>query len=271
VDAADLIRSPQNTKLKLVRALRANKERQYVLLEGARVLLDALDSGAEIEWVLHAPELDQKAAQVLQDCRQAGLASLACEPGLLAIGSDLDSEPGLLAVAQRPVHDPDQVFSQVAARLGILLVAAGVQDPGNVGALVRVAAGLGAEAVLFLRGGASPWHPRALRGASGTTFRLPVLEGMAVEEFLALATQHKLALWATAADGVAVEQLAAPKAVALLLGVEGRGMAAELVGACQETVGIALRRGVESLNVATAAAIFMQQLVQAKAGQARPS
>jgi RNA methyltransferase, TrmH family len=264
VDAAELIRSPQNAKLKLVRALRANKERQFVLLEGARVLLDALHRQVAVEWLLHAPDLDRKAQRVLNDFRQAGIECLPCEATLLAVGSDLDSEPGLLAVAARPQADPHSVFAQIAAQQGVLLVSAGVQDPGNVGALVRVAAGLGADAVLFLRGGASPWHPRALRGASGTTFRIPVIEGLPVDEFLSLAARHKLALWGTAAGAVSVNQLPAPGAVALLLGEEGRGMAAELVEACQQTVGIPLQRGVESLNVATAAAIFVQQLIQAK-------
>jgi len=113
--------------------------------------------------------------------------------------------------------------------------------------------------MLCLKGGASPWHPRALRGASGTTFRLPVAEGLLAEELFAAFAEAQITSWATAIDGDDLSEVVASgprtQAVALWMGEEGRGLAPELQQACQRRVGIPLTRQVESLNVATAAAV----------------
>ncbi len=265
MDSTELIRSPQNARLKLVRGLRRGRERQSVLLEGARVLDEALQAGLVPDFVLHAPEPDAKSARVLARAREAGLDCFAIEAKLLREGSDLDAPSDVVAVAARPDFLAEKLIAACAESGGLLLVAAGVQDPGNVGALIRVAAGLGASGALFLRGGASPWHPRALRGASGTSFRLPVSEGLQLEEFVACTALHRLPIWITAADGDSYRKLdRAKQACALVLGEEGGGVPASLRAAAAQTVGIPLQRGVESLNVATAAAI----LVAALAGEA---
>ncbi|MBL7009176.1 MAG: RNA methyltransferase, partial [Planctomycetes bacterium] len=225
----------------------------HLLLEGAHLLEEALEAGAELRWVLHdqrpPPELLRRAAA-------AGAEVLACEPGLLDELADLDSPRGLLALARRP----SATAAEVLSRGGLVLVSAGVQEPGNVGALVRVAAGLGASGFVALKGSASPWSPRALRGASGTTFRLPVAERVEAAELLAAVAAAGVELWGAEASGAAVAGLAPAGPVALLLGEEGRGLPAELITACSRLVAIPLARGVESLNVATAAAVLAWEL-----------
>jgi TrmH family RNA methyltransferase len=168
------VRSAANARLKTARAVRAGKDREHVLLEGAHLLEDALEAGAELRWVLH----DERApAALLERAASAGAEVRACDSALLDADSDLDSPRGLLALAARPAAD----WRALLAAPGLVLVSAGVQEPGNLGALVRVAAGLGAAGFLALKGSASPWSPRALRGASGTTFRLPVAERVEAE------------------------------------------------------------------------------------------
>tara|TARA_B100000959_G_C14779023_1_gene540738 strand:- start:289 stop:756 length:468 start_codon:yes stop_codon:yes gene_type:complete len=154
-------------------------------------------------------------------------------------------------------------LAEVLEQPGLLLVIAGVQDPGNVGALVRCAAGLGASGVVTFFGGASVWHTRAVRGASGTTFRIPVADRVAPEEFFSAAIATEFSLWATSADGRRPKPLDIDQRVALLLGEEGRGLEDSWLAFCEDTVGIALQNDVESLNVATAAAVLIHQLVPA--------
>jgi RNA methyltransferase, TrmH family len=261
VDPTEPIRSPQNARLKLVRGLRRGRERQSVLLEGARVLDEALDAGLAPDFVLHVPEPDSKSARVLDRARAAGWDCFAIEAKLLAEGSDLDAPSDLVAVAARPETSAAELIAACARTGGLLLVGAGVQDPGNVGALIRVAAGLGAYGALFLQGGASPWHPRALRGASGTSFRLPVAEAASLDEFIKWTSAHALPIWITAADGDSYRELERGRsACALVLGEEGAGVPAALCAAASRSVGIPLQRGVESLNVATAAAVLVAAL-----------
>ncbi len=250
------IRSAQNSKLKALRALRAGKEREATVLEGRHLLEDALAAGAQVHWVLVTEECDRR-DPLLQQAEQLGIEILPCDAQLLHAASRLESPPDLLAWVQRPQGDWQAVVQQSGPG-DWWLVAAGVQDPGNLGALARVAAGFGAVGMLCLKGGASPWHPRALRGASGTTFRLPVFERVEVEEFLQVAADCGLELWATDAGGEPLDQVVQQprhQPVAVLLGQEGCGLEQKLAAACKLTIGIPLQRGVESLNVATAAAV----------------
>jgi TrmH family RNA methyltransferase len=247
------VRSAANARLKTARAVRAGKDREHVLLEGAHLLEDALEAGAELRWVLH----DERApAALLERAASAGAEVRACDSALLDADSDLDSPRGLLALAARPAAD----WRALLAAPGLVLVSAGVQEPGNLGALVRVAAGLGAAGFLALKGSASPWSPRALRGASGTTFRLPVAERVEAEELVAAAAEAGAELWGADAAGEPAGGAAPARTTLLLLGEEGRGLSAELAAACRRRVAIPLARGVESLNVATAAAVLCWEL-----------
>jgi len=258
VKPAESVQSAQNARLKALRALRAGKEKEWTALEGKHLLQEALDAEADIAWILVDEDSQEAASSLLARAATTGTEILDCSASLLREASGLDSPNGLVAWVRRPQADWHTLLQNAKAG-DWFLIAAGVQDPINLGALARVAAGFGACALLCLKGGGSPWHPRALRGASGTTFRLPVAEGLLADELLGQLHAEGIQTWATAADG---EDLSAvvqsgPRAhpIALFLGEEGRGLAPELLASCQRRVGIPLARGVESLNVATAAAV----------------
>ena len=254
----DVIQSPQNAKLKSIKALRSGKHREYTVLEGAHLVNEAMANRAEIEWILVSDDCDDCGV----DFAEVSFAVQRCQHKLMADVSRLDSAPDIMAWVKRPVGDWREAVSNLQVGQWCM-IAAGVQDPGNLGALTRIAAGLGAEFVLATKGSVSPWHPRAVRGASGTNFRLPVFESVDVDEFFERCNSNNISSWATCADGenliTASSQLSSA-AVALILGEEGRGLSDELVGKCAAKVGIPLTRDVESLNVATAAAIFAHQL-----------
>lgn len=230
-----------------------------MLLEGARVIDEALDAAADLEFLLFSEGEGTKWAPLRDRAAARSVPCLETDPALLAEGSDLDAPTGVVAVATRPQSDAAQVFADCAQAGELILVAAGVQDPGNVGALIRVGAGLGAGAIALLQGSASAWHPRSIRGASGTGFRLPVVESLAPSGFLALCHENGLPVWTTAADGDDFRSVPA-SACALVLGEEGRGVPEELDQVAAKRVGIPLTRSVESLNVATAAAVLVAAL-----------
>ncbi len=229
-------------------------------MEGPHLIEEALNAGIRLLWVLYA-EGEGLSSALREACRVAGTECLPCAASLLRAASDLDRPRDLIAYAERPRVEPRTLLASCAHPGDWLLVAAGVQEPGNVGALARVAAGLGAVGFLALQGSAWPWSPRALRGSSGTVLRLPVAAGWSAEEFLAAAGESGIELWA--ADAHAAEDLRElrPRVpVALLLGEEGRGLPEDLSAAAHRRFRIPLARGVESLNVATAAAIFAWSL-----------
>ncbi len=280
--AFETVTSAQNARLKAVRQVRAGRDKDHVLFEGHKVVGDALAAGVLPSWVLcDSEELAEEMAGKLAAAAESPHPKytkirpevLLCSTQLLREVSDLDTPAGPLAMAFRPFVEPEQVLERLCRSKGsrVILAAAGVQDPGNVGALVRVAAGLGAEALISLKGGASAWHPRALRGASGTTFRLPVPERVNESDMFSLAMDLGIEVWGADGGGESIvafaERRAAqvaegetPPPMILLMGEEGRGLSEKMQRSCTGTLSISLTRDVESLNVATAAAILMHAL-----------
>ncbi len=260
--------SSQNPRLKAVRALRAGRDREHLLLEGRRVVAEALDAGLALQWLLAAEDAlltDPDLAALAARAAAAGAEVLPCAPALLREAGDLDSPADLIGWAKRP--DFDAATMLAALQPGAwLLAAAGVQDPGNVGALARVAAGLGAAGFIAGAGSASPWHPRAVRGASGTCLRLAVAERADLLALARAARERCAEAWAADASGTDARTAAAAwrdsgsPPVLLILGEEGRGLPAELAALCARAVAVPLARGVESLNVATAAAVLGWEL-----------
>ena len=165
---------------------------------------------------------------------------------------------GVLAVVpepRRPAWRPGR---------GVTLLLEGVQDPGNVGAAIRSAAALGADAVLLTPGCADPYHPAAVRGAAGTVFRIPVHREVAAEAAVRAVREAGGEARAAVAGGEDVRSWRPRLPVLLLLGAEGAGLAPETAAAAGGTVGIPLARDVESLNVAVAAAVLLWELLRTR-------
>jgi TrmH family RNA methyltransferase len=150
----------------------------------------------------------------------------------------------------------------------VALVIDGVQDPGNVGTLIRTAHALGAAGTVVLRGTADPTSPKALRAAMGATFRHPVVS-LDDTGFIAWARRHGVTLWASATDGTPLYR-ALPSAgrgrgpIAVIVGNEGAGIRPQLNAVAAQRVAIPLAQGAESLNVAVAAGILLYEVTRGR-------
>ena len=164
------------------------------------------------------------------------------------------SPQGVLAIIAEPQWPPWR------AATGVGLWLDGVQDPGNLGAIVRSAAGLGAAAVLLSPGCADPFGPAAVRGSAGAVLRLPVEREIPVSRAVDRVRTAGGEVWATGAVGTAVDGWSPAAPTLLMLGAEGRGLEPEASDLADGTVTIPLGRGLDSLNVAVAAGILLQRL-----------
>jgi TrmH family RNA methyltransferase len=229
-----------------------------------RLVEEALAAGLEFKGALVSPDLARTTrGQALTE----ELASHAVT--VEAIGarafSDLagtDTPQGILAVVQ------PRTWAVADVTGSPILVVDGVQDPGNVGTLIRTAHALGAAASLLLRGSADPMNPKALRAAMGATFRHPVVQ-LDDGPFIAWAKERGLMLWAAAADGVPISRaLDAPhgshERIAVIVGNEGAGIRPQLNAIAAQRVAIPLTRGAESLNVAVAAGILLYEVLRGR-------
>jgi TrmH family RNA methyltransferase len=164
------------------------------------------------------------------------------------------SPQGVLAVAEQPEWQP------WAAGRGVALWIDRVQDPGNLGAIVRSAAGLGAAAVLFSPGCADPFAPAAVRGAAGSIFRQPLEREVSAIDAVERTRAAGGEAWATGEGGRPLANWRPSEPMLLLIGAEGRGLSPEAAELADGMITIPLAREIESLNVAVATGILLQHL-----------
>ncbi len=241
----ETIRSRQNPLVKRFIALASDgKARQQAgeyICAGRTLLEEALAAGAEIGCVLAAEDIP-------------GLPCRTVTPEVLKAVSPLEHSPGpVFTVRMRPVAPAGPVRRA--------LVLENVQDPGNVGTVLRTAAAFGMDQVVLCGACADPYNPKAVRASMGAVFRQSVVraEAAALDEVLGGLALYGAALAPNGADARALP--AGPLAVAV--GNEGRGLTAELLAQCRGTVRIPMRPGTESLNAAVAAAVLMWEMARA--------
>jgi RNA methyltransferase, TrmH family len=175
--------------------------------------------------------------------------------------ADTEHPQGIVAVVEPRRWTLDDIAAAPGAPV---LVLDGVQDPGNVGTILRSALGLGAAGVVALKGTAELTNPKVLRGSMGALFRLPAVASDA-ETYLSWAGARGIETWVTAADGAVFEPGDARGhrgTVGLVLGNEGAGVSSPLEAAATRRVAIRLAPGSESLNVAVAAAILLREVAR---------
>ncbi|MFN0009631.1 MAG: TrmH family RNA methyltransferase [Planctomycetota bacterium] len=250
MSANETIRSRANPLLKRAGSVLAGQETGTLALEGDRLVDDALAAGVAFETILVAEDREDRAAAL----ERSGKPVRRVEAGLLARVSGLSTSPGILALAVAPL--PIDLGRFPIDERTLFLVAAGVADPGNLGALARSAEAFGARALLVARGGASPWSAKALRGSMGSLLRLPVSHGVAVEEIArALATRGVRQACAATRGGTPLPKFDWRGPIALWMGSE-TGSLPELARGF-ERVTIPMAGQVESLNVAVAASLLL--------------
>jgi TrmH family RNA methyltransferase len=251
-----MITSRQNQRVKDIRRLRRSKG-DLAVLEGPHLVEAALRAGHVLEEVLATPPfLASEEGERL--ARTLPLPPLVVSPEVLAELTDADSPRGVLAVARLPRFGVETLPVRPDCPY---LYLEGLQDPGNLGALARVAEAAGAAGLALSPGCAHPNHPRALRASAGSLLRLPVAVGVtpeALDAHLALAYPRWAALvprggedlYRVRLDGTAI----------LAVGAEGPGLSPALLARAGLRLTIPMAPAVESLNATVAAALVLFEM-----------
>lgn len=243
---------------------RGRERRGLALAEGVRLIEEAVAAAIPIRGAAVSPALEGttrgKALKLALAGRGVRMVEVA--PAELDALADTEHPQGVVAVVEPRVWSLADVPVLPG---GVVLVLDAVQDPGNVGAMLRTALGLGAAGLVALKGTAELTNPKVLRGSMGAGFRLPAVASDA-DALLAWATEHGVELWAAAADGVPLgggKRGGGPRPpLALVVGNEGAGVGDALAQAARRRVAIPLAPGVESLNVAVAAGILLYEVMR---------
>jgi RNA methyltransferase, TrmH family len=255
-----LVSSRANARVKQLRAAfqdRARLSGGLVAIEGDHLLEEAILSGMVLKSVFVSERRD------IPHMVPRGVEVLRLTEDVFASVVETQSPQGVAALIVPPVPKLDDVMKSSAAPL--VLIAAGLQDPGNLGTLVRSAEAFGAAGVLTTPGTVSAWNQKALRASVGSVFRMPVI-GITPDDLIDLKAHGLRLLAAVGGTGATAAQNAdfvGPCAV--LIGNEGAGLAAEWMRIADERVTIPCPGPVESLNAAVAGSLLLYEASRQRA------
>ncbi len=253
-----VITSRDNRYVKLARALAAKKQREAAglfLSEGLNNVREALQSALTPAFLLYDAERadEPRIAELLRLAGAKNCPTYAVAGAALQSVSPAETSQGLLLAVNLPQTSLEDFAEQAAGRSIALLD--GLQDPGNVGTILRTAWAAGLGGVLLANGCADPFAPKVVRAAMGAVYHLPVL-ACGNEQAEELLQKLGLPLWAADAGGEDFRRVSAAGSVCWLLGREATGPSAFWRGRAAKTVAIPMQPGVDSLNVAVAAGIL---------------
>ena len=268
------ITSLQNDQVKDLVRLRNRRDRDrrlLTLIEEPLVIARALAAGYPLATVYFCPEnLGPTERDLLRDLRRQAATVVELAPPVMAKVSYRDEPEGLLVVAPQRQHTLDDL-AVAAGRTGrppLLVVLENVEKPGNLGAVLRVADGAGADGVVVCGGGTDLFNPNVLRASRGAFFSVPTVVCAADELFGFLAAQGIAAIATSPAADAPWDSTDLGGPVAILLGAEHDGLSADLLARAERTVGIPMCGSGDSLNVSTSAAILLYEALRQRRSRA---
>jgi TrmH family RNA methyltransferase len=267
------VTSRQNAIVKTFRALAARRPRgeHRLLLEGEHLMLEALDAGISVpiaalasRMLRQEPGHNRAAVQALADrLLERGARVLSVSDAALAAMSPVRTPSGIVAIAE---FVPPPLERVLDGRMPLVPLLVGVQDPGNLGAVIRTAEASGATGLIACLPSADPFGWKALRGAMGSTFRLPVPDRIPLAEALAAARRRGLTIAAAVPrEGVPLHDFDFVRPLVLMLGAEGAGLEESHLEHVDERITIPMQPPVQSLNVAVSAAVMLYEAARQRA------
>lgn len=260
MDAIKHIESPSNPLIRHM--VRLSKEKKYriaqdeILCEGEKMLEEALESGIVIENIL----MDEKqpcSKLLLKKALENGAKACTVPQKLLAVVSNVETPQGIVFTCKRSDR-------QIADLRGTnrLIVLDGLQDPGNMGTILRTADAFDIDGVILCEGCTDYTSPKVVRATMGAIFRIPIITAKRADTFSYLKA-HNIPIYAAALSENSVSITAANlKRAAVIIGNEGSGVSEEVLRLCDKPIIIPMKGRAESLNASVAASIIMWEMTR---------
>jgi TrmH family RNA methyltransferase len=225
-------------------------------IEGVKLIEEALRSGRHLETVFFSESARTLAEKLLSQLN-ARTETLLLPDALFKSIVPSDAPQGVAALLKLPASSSAQMLDR--SSVGPFVVAAGLQDPGNLGTILRSAEAFGAAGIFLTEGTVSVYNSKVLRGSAGSIFRLPFLP-IASAELIPLLRARGVRLLATSShQGTPLPKISWTLPLAIFIGNEGAGLARELTRQMDETLVIPQAAQVESLNAGVAASIVLYE------------
>jgi TrmH family RNA methyltransferase len=275
-----VITSRDNALVRRARAVCGDHLDDLIFIEGVRLCEEAVLSSLSIQDVLYTQRLasEERGARLLHELSKRCKRMTAVSEQVFVSVSDTKRPQGIILLADKPPTGPDELLKGISERgsgvdkeeainqstldpqLPLIVVMHRINNPANAGAILRTAEAAGATGAVTTRSSTDLFSPKALRGAMGSSFRLPLWTGAQFSEVLAWCAEHDIrTVCADAASARAHTDIDWRVARALIVGAEATGLDATEIAAAGEAVRVPMRAPVESLNVAVAAAIMLYE------------
>ncbi len=256
------ITSSKNPEIKFLRSLEKKKyrdqERMFVI-EGVRIIEDAIGDDAKFVKVFYSPmlEANPRGMKLLEQLEDLGVKIILLDDKLFSQVSGTETSQGILAILKQPEFVLKDILAHKSLYPHIIMLN-GVQDPGNLGTILRTAAGAGWSGAVLTSGTADLYNPKSLRATMGAVHKFPILS---VEDFESLFEELRsldYQLVATALEGSKMHfEIDFTTPTVVVVGNEGNGVRPEVLKAMDKLVKIPMDPKAESLNVAIAAGIVI--------------
>ncbi len=265
-----IVQSKQNPRLKelrhaLTQPPRASQKTALIGLEGPNLVAEALRAGLVINTLFATEDSEKLIHQLTRSFPQLlHVETLLLSRDLLNSTLSTEAPQPIAALVEAPAWNWDSIVGESP-----ILILAALQDPGNLGTILRSAEAFGAAGIIALTGTVSPWNPKALRASAGSAFRIPYVSASPIEAFAYLhrTGRHIFTTAVEGAQSATQANLAAP--FALIIGNEGNGISQDIAGLADSALTIPTGT-VESLNAGIAASILLYEAARQCDAQSTP-
>ncbi len=261
------VTSRDNSLLRRARAVRDGKIKESIFVEGLRLCEEVLKSDLQVEALIYSEEIarKQRAAGLIEDLTKVSRKVASVSEKLLASIAYTKTPQGIVLLASRPASD-EANFNAKQPAAALLVIMHGINNPVNVGAILRTAEATGVTGVIGTVNTSDPFSPKALRGAMGSAFRLPVWEGATFSAVMDWCAARSIrAICADISGSKTLAEVDWRRPCALIVGPESSGLSPEEIAATDEAVRIPMRGKIESLNAAVATGILLYEAARQKA------
>lgn len=256
------ITSTKNTLIKEIVEVKNSSDTRYstktILLEGLRLCLDAAFCGVVIKKLFLSKEALDKFQDKLSTLLNSTKEIYLISQRVVDYISSTSSSQGVFALVELPKFAS---LTDIDAN-GVYFLLDGVQDPGNVGTILRTAEGFGISGVVLSKGCADAFSQKVIRSSMGSVLRMQLILGHALTDVLSYMKKSGMRVLSACVDStsISLDKLKNSGGIAVILGNEGAGVSAELIEACDEVFFIPMASSIESFNVAVSAAIVAWEL-----------
>lgn len=263
-----VITSTQNETVKEIEKLKTSKgrkEAQAYLLEGVRFLEEALKAGARIRQAFYTTRMleSDRNKSLVDELKAQGVSLQEVSDHVLKKISDTDSPQGIVVVMEKPHIEETALFQESS---GIAVLLEEIQDPGNLGTILRTAYAAGVKEIFLSKGTVDPFNPKVLRSTMGAIFNLRLHTGVDSIETINMA--RSMGYKALVADLDKAEpyyEVDLKDKFLLVMGNEAQGLNPETIEACDKAIKIPMPGGAESLNVSLATGIILFEALRQRA------